>query len=326
MKVRVRLIALLSTVTAAASLPVYANEVTPADMVDALNAVFGRHPGARASHAKGFCARGSFIPSADAVGFAASRLLGATQVPAEVRFSIGGCNPKASDKSRSLRGIAVRLTGKDESWDMVFVSEPVFFAATPESFVSFLQSRTVDPATSKPDPSRIKAHIEKYPEGTRQLELLAAHAAPTSYANTAYHSNHAFRFVGAEGHATWARLQFEPVAGVRYLTADEEKTFPDEFLEDEFKSRLVKGSVDFELFARRAGKDDSLTDPSSLWSSTHGKIRLGRLSLVSHTGQGCNDLVYLPTRLPSGVEPSEDRLLKMRAAAYAISSSRRSAP
>lgn len=309
-----------------ASLPLRAAEPSPADMVDALNSVFGRHAGARGSHAKGFCARGTFAPAAGATGFAASRLLGATQVPAEVRFSIGGGNPKISDKSRSVRGIAVRLTGPDEGWDMVFISEPVFFAATPESFVSFLQARVADPATKKPDPNRIKAHNEKYPEGTRQPGLLAAHAAPASYASTAYHSNHAFRFVGASGQATWARLQFEPVAGVRYLSEDEEKALPDAFLEDEFKRRIGGGSADFDLYAQPAGNGDSLTDPSTAWSNGPAKVKLGRLSLDRHTGQDCDEQVYVPTRLPAGVEPSDDRLLRMRAAAYAVSSSRRSAP
>lgn len=303
--------------------PLQAAEPSPAEMVDALAAVFGQHPGARGSHAKGFCARGSFQPAAAASGFSRTRLLAAAQVPAEVRFSVGGGNPRASDKSRSARGIAVRLTGPGEGWDMVFISEPVFFAATPASFVSFLQARVADPATKKPDPARIKAHNEKYPDGTRQPALLAAHPAPASYASTPYFSNHAFGFITADGRTTWARLQFEPVAGTRYLSEADEKSLPDDFLEDELKSRLAGQGVAFDLVAQPAGQGDSLTDPSVPWSNAPAKVRLGRLTLDRHSGQDCNGQVYVPTRLPDGIQPSEDPILQVRAAAYAVSNARR---
>ncbi|AOF80928.1 catalase family protein [Methyloversatilis sp. RAC08] len=309
-----------------AATPLLAAEPAPVDMVDALNGVFGKHAGARGSHAKGFCARGTFTPAPAAEGFANTRLLSAMQVPAEVRFSIGGGNPRISDKSRSARGIAVRLSGPDEGWDMVFISEPVFFAATPASFVSFLKARVADPATKKPDPARIKAHNEQYPEGTRQPSLLAAHAAPASYASTPYFSNHAFRFVAADGRSTWARLQFEPVSGTRHLSEAEEKSLPDDFLEMEFRSRLGSGSVDLDLYAQPAGSGDSLTDSTVTWSNGPAKVRLGRLSIDRYSGQDCNDNVYVPTRLPTGIEPSNDPILRVRAAAYGVSSTRRAQP
>lgn len=311
---------------AVASIPLQAAEPTPADMVDALNGVFGKHAGARGSHAKGFCARGTFTPAPAADSFASSRLLSAMQVPAEVRFSIGGGNPRVSDKSRSVRGIAVRLTGPEEGWDMVFISEPVFFAATPASFVSFLKARVADPATKKPDPARIKAHNEQYPEGTRQPSMLGAHAAPASYASTPYFSNHAFKFMAADGRSTWARLQFEPVSGTRHLSEAEEKSLPDDFLEQEFRDRLGSGSADLDLYAQPAGSGDSLTDPSVTWSNGPARVLLGRLSLDRYSGQDCNDRVYVPTRLPAGVEPSDDPVLRVRAAAYGVSNARRAQP
>ena len=43
-----------------------AQQPTPADLVEALNGVFGKHAGDRAAHAKGICLTGSFAPSAEA--------------------------------------------------------------------------------------------------------------------------------------------------------------------------------------------------------------------------------------------------------------------
>jgi catalase len=305
------------------ALPAHAAEPSPADLVDALNGVFGQHAGARGSHAKGFCARGSFTPAPQARALTKAGLLAATSVPAELRFSIGGGNPAAPDKSRSVRGLSVRLTDGREHWDLVFISEPVFFAATPASFVSFLQARVSDPATKKPDPAKIAAHNARYPEGKTQPALLAAHAAPASYVTTPYFSNHAFRFVTDTGAGTWARLQFEPLAGTRHLTADEEKSLPADFLEDEFKARLAHGAATFDLYAQPAGDGDPLTDPSAQWSAGQPKILLGRLAIDHFTGQACDGTVYVPTVLPAGIEPSDDPVLKARAAAYAVSKARR---
>jgi catalase len=68
--------------SAFAAMPLQAAEPTPVELVDALNGVFGKHAGARGSHAKGFCARGTFTPAPAADSFANTRLLSAMQVPA----------------------------------------------------------------------------------------------------------------------------------------------------------------------------------------------------------------------------------------------------
>jgi hypothetical protein len=43
-----------------------ADPTTPVELVDALNGVFGKYPGTRSGHAKGFCLTGQFTPAPDA--------------------------------------------------------------------------------------------------------------------------------------------------------------------------------------------------------------------------------------------------------------------
>lgn len=300
-----------------------ANTPSPAAMIDALNNTFGRHAGMRASHAKGFCTAGYFVPDVDAAKFAASGLFSAASVAAVVRFSVGGGNPGVSDKSRTVRGIGLRLTGGDEGWDLVMVSEPVFFAATPDSFVSFLAARVADPTTKKPNPAKVAAHNEKYPDGKLQPALLAAHAAPSSYALTPYFSNNAFVFHGPDGSKTTARIVVEPILGTKFLTEEEENTFPDAFLEHELLSRLAKAAVGFEIYAQLPAADDSLTDPSQQWSG-QSKIRLGTLQIVEMASlDACDGLVFSPMNLPASISPSDDPILASRHAAYGVSLARR---
>ena len=41
-------------------------EADAESLINALNAVFGKHDGLRAAHTHGFCVRGSFMPTAEA--------------------------------------------------------------------------------------------------------------------------------------------------------------------------------------------------------------------------------------------------------------------
>jgi catalase len=299
-------------------------DTSPAGLIDALNGTFGKHAGKRASHAKGFCAVGDFTP-ADKVGdFVQSPLFKQGKLPATMRFSIGGGNPGVSDKSRSVRGLAVRIGGA-QIYDLVLISEPAFFAATPASFVSFLQARVADPATKKPDPAKIAAHNAAFPDGTRQPALLAAHTAPASYATTPYFSNNAFLFENGNFVKQAARIVVEAQAGTRYLTADEEKNLPDLFLQDEMAKRLTAGGAGFTIYAQLPAASDSLVDSSTVWNGAT-RVELGHLRITAQAeDDSCDGLVFMPLALPPGITPTDDPILQSRAAAYAVSLSRRSA-
>lgn len=308
---------------ASMSIPAQA-EPGPVELIDALNGVFGQHKGLRSSHAKGFCAAGKFIPDRAASTLIASPMFTQPEIPATFRFSIGGGNPAVSDKSRSVRGLAVKLESGAETYDLALVSEPVFFAATPASFVSFLQARVADPATKKPNPERIKQHSEQYPESNLLGKLLAAHAAPASYATTPYFSNHAFHFENGKGSSKWARIIVEPDAGTRYLTEGDEQALPDNFLKDELQTRLNNSAISYTFYLQEATAADSLTDPTQPWSQSGAKHPLGKLEISSlvqdHT---CDTTIFSPTQLPEGISPANDPILKVRGAAYVESFRRR---
>lgn len=295
----------------------------PVAQVDALNATFGKHEGKRASHAKGFCAKGDFTPAPKLDAFVKSPFFSAGKLDATLRFSIGGGNPGASDKSRSVRGLAARIKGGGETYDLVLISEPVFFAATPASFISFLEARVADPATKKPDPAKVAAHNAKYPDGKLQPALLAAHPAPFSYTTTPYFSTNAFVFQAANKHKQHARIVVEPADAVRYLTADEEQSFPDVFLENALATQLQSHPAEFTVYAQLPNPGDSLTDPSQQWTGKQ-RVALGKLTVRAPAAQEtCDGLVFMPVTLPSGITPSQDSILAARAPSYAVSLGRR---
>ena len=250
----------------------------PEDLVNALNDVFGRHAKQRGSHAKGFCVAGYFVPSTAGKDFSTTPLLQGTKIPVTARFSIGGGNPHASDKGRSVRGLAVRFHLADgEELDLVMISAPVFFAATPAQFVEFLKVRTPDSGTGKKNPTKIKAFNHANPNVMPHLDYVSKTPPPASYATTPYFSTHAFFFEKRGDQKQAARWVLEPKGGFQGLTAEQERDFPNSFLEKEIVERLKRGAAEWEIYLQIPQAGDSLIDPSAVWPDSRKKINIGRL-------------------------------------------------
>ncbi|WP_167761359.1 catalase [Duganella callida] len=290
-------------------------------LIEAMRSVYGEPGGQRAMHRRGYCAVGFFAPHPDIARIVDTPLLRDGPVPATVRFSVGG-EADASEKSRSLRGMAVRLHGRPQDCDLVLISEPAFYAATPVSFLGYLQARVPDPATGRPDPRRLAAHDQAFPEAARHAARLAAHPAPASYATTPYFSNHALLFTDSGGKTRAVRLLVEPVAGVQYLSPWQEQRLPDAFLEGEMDERLLRGPIRFRLLAQLQGRDDPADDPSAEWQGA-GKVPLGMLLISALADDDCDAMVFTPTRLPPGIAPGDDPILRARAEIYALASASR---
>src|SRR5436305_5769174 len=171
-------------------------------LVDAINALSGRHAGFRAAHAKGVLCEGTFTASD-----AASRLTRAAHMQGDpervtVRFSNGSGDPGAPDNDRrDGRGMAIKFyLPEGGTTDIVAITIPVFFVRTPEDFLGFTGARVPDPETGQPDMEKIGAFVAEHPETGAALQLiLPSLVAPRSYATCQYNSLHAFRFVNAEG-------------------------------------------------------------------------------------------------------------------------------
>ena len=201
---------------AAAGIPAKAEQPTPVDLVDALNGVFGKHPGDRAAHTKGICLTGTFTPSADAPKLSKAPHF-AKEVPVTARFSLGGGNPQAPDNAQdNVRGLAVKFDlGNGASTDIVTISAPVFFVQTPELFVEFLKT------VGSGDQDKIKAFFAAHPESTRQNAWLTSHPVPASYAGVGYWGVHAFTFTNEAGEAALVKYKLIPEAGELGLTPEE---------------------------------------------------------------------------------------------------------
>lgn len=302
-------------------------QTDPVKMVDNFEAVNGKFNGARRSGAKGVCASGDFVGTADGRSLSTAAAFNGTPMPVIARFSVGGGNPKAPDNAKSPRGLALQfnLPG-GEIWQMANISTPVFGAATPEQMFALLESRKPDAATGKADPVKVKAFNDANPEVLLQGKYLASQPVPASYARVNYWGVNAFAFVDARGNKQFAKWVFEPVGGTQGLSDEEAKAKPAEFLIDELRQRVAAGPVEFNFNLQLAQPGDKIDSAVVPLPDNRRKVTAGKLiirKVEADAGGACASMMFNPVALPKGVEPSNDPILLGRAAPYAVSLSRR---
>ncbi len=312
---------------AALSIPPVTSAHAEADaesLVNALNAVFGKHAGQRAAHTHGVCVKGSFMPTAEAASLTkAPHFNSKTPVGVIGRFSMGGGDPNASNAQKdNVRGMALHFDiGNGSTTDLVMISAPVFNARDPDQFLALL--KTVETK----DKDKIAAFFKANPNTTRQAEWLNARPVPASFATVNYWGIHAFTFTNAEGKKQIFKYKALPVGGEAGLSDAEAKAKDPDFYRPELKERLAKGPAKFTLTAILGEPGDPLDDPTAFWPEDKRKsVTLGRLSITGlEDDKTCDAGIFDPTNVVDGIEgPENDKIFAIRSPAYGVSFARRS--
>jgi catalase len=158
-------------------------------------------------------------------------------------------------------------------------------------------------------------------------KALATVSTPASFADEEYYGIDAFVFTNAEGKKQAVRYIAAPETVVHLDNEEAAKRSPD-FLVDELPTRLANGPATFRLKAQLAAPGDPTKDATQAWPEDRPVVELGVLKItkaVADSAAAQRALLFLPTRLTDGIEPSDDPLISLRSGAYAVSFSRRSA-
>ena len=316
-----------STLTLSAFAQSAAAPVDPNVFINQFEATFGKFEGYRRSGAKGICAIGEFIGSADARALSNSTAFSGKPIPVVVRFSVGGANPKVADNGKSQRNMALQFNLPDgEQWQMGNISAPVFGASSPQQFLGRLASLQPDPATKMPDPAKVKAFADANPEVLLQGKYFASQPVPASFGSVNYWGVHAFGFGNSAGTKQFGKWIFEPVGGVQGLSDDEAKTKGPSFLFDDLRERVTQGKVAFTFNLELAQSGDKIDSATVPLPEGRKKVNMGMLKVTSVSADAtgpCLTITYNPMVLPKGVEPSADPMIAARAAPYVVGLSRR---
>ncbi len=122
----------------------YTNLALAEQLLDALDTLFGLHPGFRAAHAKGLMCSGTFTPSPEAAKLTRAPHAVKPSTPVTVRYSDSTGVPTIPDndpQQSSPRGIAIRFHLADHAHtDIVAHSTNGFPVRTGEEFLEFLRA------------------------------------------------------------------------------------------------------------------------------------------------------------------------------------------
>jgi catalase len=302
------------------------NDVTPGRFTDVLEQADGLHPGFRRNHAKGLGVFGFFESNGDGARLSKAAVFRQGQVPVIGRFSLSGGNPHAADMSDTVRGLGIQFTTPDgEVWRTAMVNLPVFPVRTPEAFYERIKAGMPDAKTGKPDPAKMQAFAEKYPESVKALEVIKSEHFSAGFENSTFHSLNAFRFTNSAGTTTHVRWQLEPLQPFEPIGAGS-PTRDKNFLFDELIAKVNRHPLQWRLKVIVAQPGDAVNDASIPWPKERESVDVGVLTLdrvESDDTSPSTDITFDPLVLPSGIAPSDDPILSARSAIYSQSFTRR---
>jgi catalase len=290
----------------------------PESAVDTINARFGRHPRARALHAKGFYARGTFTASPQAKALSRAVHLQGDPIPALVRLSNGSGDPTVPDFAPDVRGMGVKLELPDGTkTDLVMQSAPKFFATSPDEFVEFVKAGGSAIGLPK--------FLLTHPKVIASLPANAPALRPIpSFAQCRFYGVHAYKWLAADGSSRHVRCDFRPEAGDARISPKAAKALGKDYLREELAGRLPARWV---LDVQIAEPGDTIDDPSAHWPSSRQRVDAGTLELTELVEDpeagGSVIVVFDPSRVTDGIELTGDPVLAFRPGAYSASVSRR---
>ncbi|AKK69308.1 catalase family peroxidase [Xanthomonas translucens] len=301
--------------------------LTAQRMTDAIEAGGPPHPGFRRAHSKGMCVSGHFEGNGQARALSSARVFTQAAVPVLGRMSIGGGDPHGADATARVRSMALLLRSDDgQQWRTAMNSFPFFVVATPEGFMAQTLAAQPDPATGKPDPAKLAAFAQRYPEAKKFQEWAKTAPWSDSWANTQYNGVNSFRFIGADGSSRFVRWSMRPQTAFKELSAAQRAQADADFLGEDLQARLAQGPLRWDLVLTVAAPGDPVNDPSQPWPQDRQQVVAGTLVLDHAEPQAtgpCRDLNYDPLILPRGIAGSGDPILAARSAVYAHSFNRR---
>ena len=298
----------------------------PAQAIDTINARFGRHPRARALHAKGVWLRGTFTATPEAGSLSRAAHLQGAPVGVLARLSNGSGHPRSPDYDPDVRGLAVgfELPGGGRA-DLVSQSVPRFISPTPDAFLDLIRANTGRAAAW-----RLPAFLLSHPKALRSLPVNGPALRPIpSFANCRFYGVHAFRWESADGTSRHVRCDWRPAAGEERISRREARRLGRDYLREDLEQRLATDAVRFVLDAQIADDGDPVDDPSAHWPADRRRVDAGVLELTSLAEDpeaGGEIVVFDPGRVTDGIELTADPVLQFRPSAYSESATRRAGP
>ena len=182
----------------------------------------------RVVHARGYGAHGYFetLDTLEDITTADIFQRKGEKIDVFARFSTVAGNKGSPDLARDVRGFAVKFYTKEGNWDLVGNNIPVFFIQDAIKFPDLIHA--AKPAPDRGFPQAQTAHdnfwdfISLSPESMNMVMwIMSDRTIPRSLRFMEGFGVHTFRFVNAEGKATFVKFHWKPKQGVQSVAWNE---------------------------------------------------------------------------------------------------------
>ncbi len=296
------------------------------EIVDKIRDVLGNFAGYRALHADCRLYCGWFQANQEAQKISRAIYLQGDKIPVTIRFSKGGGDPFAH--FGNTVGMAIRFyLPNGRVTNIVTLSQKLFVVNSLSQLQGMLDAGRPETPGAGMNKAGLQQFVAANPNTAAVLKLRRESPGPVSFAHTAFHAVHAFRFLTSDDRATLARIHFEPVAGILGRPVEELSAADTELLFQELSERLGGAPVSFDMELELAEPGDPINDATALWPAGRSRVKIGRLTVVAPITEaeiGDPVMNHDPTVLTDGIEATDDPILQMRRGIYEVSAAQRS--
>ena len=252
-----------------------------------------------------------------------------------VRFSTVAGGAGSADTVRDVRGFAVKFYTKDGNWDLVGNNIPVFFIQDAIKFPDLVHSVKME--SDRGYPQAASAHdtfwdfVGLMPETTHMVMwAMSDRAIPRSLRMMEGFGVHSFRLINDKGDAHFVKFHWRPKLGLQALCWDEAVKIagadPDYHRRDLYES-IAKGDFPewefgVQIFTEAQAEKFpfDILDATKLIPEELVPIEIvGRLVLNRNPDNffaETEQVAFLPSNMPPGVDASDDPLLQGRFFSY----------
>ncbi|HSK14143.1 MAG TPA: catalase, partial [Phnomibacter sp.] len=291
----------------------------------------------RIVHARGSAAHGHFQVYRSLSEYTKAGFLNDTELvtPVFVRFSTVAGSRGSTDLARDARGFSVKFYTQEGIYDLVGNNMPVFFIQDAIKFPDLVHA--VKPEPHNEIPQAAAAHdtfwdfISLTPESAHMIMwVMSDRAIPRSYRMMEGFGVHTFRFINADGVATFVKFHWKPLLGVHSVAWDEAVKIsgadPDFHRRDLWDAIESGHFPEWELGVQLIPEADEhnfdldLLDPTKLIpEELVPVIRVGKLTLDRNPDNffaETEQVAFHPGHLVPGIDLTNDPLLQGRLFSY----------
>lgn len=257
------------------------------------------------------------------------------ETPVFVRFSTVAGSKGSTDLARDVRGFAVRFYTQEGNFDLVGNNMPVFFIQDAIKFPDLIHA--VKPEPDNEIPQAASAHdtfwdfISLTPESSHMIMwAMSDRAIPRSLRMMEGFGVHTFRFVNAEGVASFVKFHWKPLLGVHSVAWDEAQNISGK--DPDFHRRDLWDAIDsgafpeWELGVQIVSEEDEfkfefdLLDPTKLIPEELVPVqRVGKMTLNRNPDNffaETEQIAFHLGHVVPGIDFSNDPLLQGRLFSY----------